>query len=268
MKPSILCGTLFSDMRRAFLSGGFLFGLIAIPLLFLFCVFLGTSRPQIDVLSLWQVARNSAFPLLQLPIATLPFALSFCADWEHQYLRSLIIRTSLKKYAFSKVLVCVLSAAACVVLGTALFWALCSFWMPWISSNNIDQQFFYGMETSVFGVLLTSGNYAAFFGISLLTMGLNAAFWSVVTLSVTTIIPNRFLAVAFPIIGHYTLVILQQDILHLPRIIQVYDVFSLTAGGIQAPLPALFYMLAYGILLCSVFGCLFSSGVRRRLNNG
>ncbi|GAB6172494.1 hypothetical protein JCM15765_19720 [Paradesulfitobacterium aromaticivorans] len=86
-----LLGNARIDFRRAFFSFGFLLAVTGMSVALFFSA--GTEGRMLeesygDVLYLYRVAHVQGFSMLSMIFATLPYATSFCADWNNQFMGS------------------------------------------------------------------------------------------------------------------------------------------------------------------------------------
>ena len=120
-------GCLRMDLRRAFLSRSFLISTLGMAAIYFYIVFNeishGTSVVSVYYFNI--LMKASDFSLLALLICAVPYAASFCEDWNNQFIRPSCIRSSADHYCASKVLVCALSGGSTVVLVHIIASILC-----------------------------------------------------------------------------------------------------------------------------------------------
>lgn len=149
-------GNLRVDFRRAYFSFGFLVAVVGMCA----ALFLGISTegyvintvPNEEVLYFYMVAHAKGFSELSLIFAALPYATSFCTDWNSQFICSTLIRSDLKSYSVSKVFTCALAGGSAVVLGEGLFIFLLSLYFSLV--NPQDPSFASLTAGDLFGSLL------------------------------------------------------------------------------------------------------------------
>lgn len=159
-----LFGNLRIDFRRAYFSFGFLLAAAGMSVALFFSA--GTEGRMIkesygDVLYLYRVAHVQGFSMLSMIFATLPYATSFCTDWNNQFIRSTVIRTNIKSYGISKVFASALAGGSAVALGEILFILLLRLYLPLV--NRESPMFENAVSDSAYGSLLSEREFYSLF---------------------------------------------------------------------------------------------------------
>lgn len=198
----------------------------------------------------------SFFKKMTVIFAAIPFASSFCNDWNFQYIKPTIIRGGINRYIFSKVVVCSISAFLTVSIGLLLYAFILSFKYPLHHMND--------QVMPPYGSLLASGFPFSFTLLKIFIFSLAATMWTISGLTISAILPNRFVAIASPFVFGY---IIQELTMSLPLYLNIY---VLTRGGdvIQKGVLLSFLYTVFVFLLLILFlGLLFKKLVEMRLGN-
>jgi len=195
-----LLGNIRVDLYRAFFSFGFLLSVVGM------CVALFSSastegnsiKSGSDVLYLYRVAHLQGFSILYIIFATLPFATSFCTDWNNQFIRPTVIRTNIKNYGISKIFSCAISGGSAVALGEILFILLLRLYFPLVDSQS--HMFANAVSDPIYGSLLLSGNFITYFVLHVIVSFFAATFFAVLALWISTYLTNVFVTFSSPIL--------------------------------------------------------------------
>lgn len=261
-----LLGNARLDFRRAYFSFGFIIAVVGMCL----ALISGAStegsmiKNGADVLYLYIVAHVQGFSMLSVIFATMPFATSFCTDWNTQFIRPTIIRTTIKNYGISKVFTTALSGGSAVALGEVLFILLLRLYLPLVDRQG--HMFANAVSDPVYGSLLSGGNYAAYFASRILLAFFAAAFFAVLALWISTYITNVFVTLASPILSFYILTTLT-GLIGLPRWLDIRIALSGTFY-MGKPFFSLLYSIFFCSFLCILMGILTVRQINRRLEHG
>ncbi|MCL1852435.1 MAG: hypothetical protein FWF88_05310 [Peptococcaceae bacterium] len=185
------------DLYRAFVSRVFPLAVLGMTFMLLISVNHQINELNIDVAYLHMVSQSSAFNDIFYVLAALPFAAAFCLDWNHQFLKPLLIRGSAVPYAVSKIVTCALSGFATVALGETLFILVLRLKVPLVYPKGPA---FLSTVQFTHGTLLADGHSVLYFVIHIVGMSLGAAFYAVLALLVSTKFQNVFVVLASPMI--------------------------------------------------------------------
>ncbi|MCL1853518.1 MAG: hypothetical protein FWF88_10915 [Peptococcaceae bacterium] len=268
-----LVGYLRVDLKRAFVSPIFLLAAIGMALLLYISVDpeikLAHMRdyPQ-QVIYLYETSLSYGFGQIALILGALPFGASFCLDWNHQFLKLLVIRADMARYATSKVFVCFLSGFSAIVLGQILFILILSIGFPLADPHSGT---FENLSFSTYGFLLQQGHYALYFLFPVVAFGLGAAFYALMALLISTRIQNVFVVLTSPII---VMTLLQMLIGILNRIVDLpfwANPMFLLHGRFDQ-MPTLWASIAYQVggigLLSAGSGVIIALQMKRKVIHG
>ena len=184
--------------------------------------------------------------------AAIPFATVYCQDSNSGYIKSLIVRSSERAYVWTNVAVCALSGFAAVFAGMLVFFGIVSVWLPPAAYEAGGVYDSLAVNHPMVYVLMIVGVFAAY-----------AAMWTVVGLALSSLLPDRYVALGSPVIFGYLLEELTQGLppyLNLYSLSHSYDVFRNALGNCL-------YTVGVFVLMAAAAGCLFSVFVKRRSRN-
>lgn len=255
-------GSLRIDLQRAFLSGYFWLAILLVLLLNYLSVFMeirsiGNSN-AIYLLTNFCFGGDNIVVLLFL--GSLPYVKSFVTDWNTQFLRFHLIRTTLDGYTWSKVITVFLSSAISISMGFALTILCFSLHMPIVNDNVA------GVTTGLtaYGQLLDR-SYLLFFAAQISVLAFGVSVWAVAALFLSAYVTNAFVVLASPVIAYY--VIINSIGLYLPTLLKM-DRFMLGTVSLGSPGPTYIYTLLYCLLLTVLLGFGFSRKVKKRIDHG
>ena len=131
--------------------------------------------------------------LIAFIFCALPFATVFCEDIQDRFIRQSCLRTGIKKYVCSKILVIYLSSVVTMVAGSILFYVLHS-----LSA----QEAFYETEiygNSYMGFLFVGGHYFLYCLATALHLGMLAGSLSVMAAFTSLYIRSKTATLAMPV---------------------------------------------------------------------
>ncbi len=244
------------DFLQVLSSPGFYAAIVGVALLCYVSTrdYLGKGSSVVIIMNL--LIGLSMFKKLIVLLVSVPYASSFCSDWNCQYIKPVVLRGGINKYAWSKVLVCGLSAFCVALFGMLLFAATLALRFPFYVPDE-NKPFLY--ET------LLSGPFPlAYLLVIICIFSLAAALWAVTGLACSAYIPNRFVAICTPLVFSY---VLEEFTAIFPKYLNIY---YLTRGEDvigQGPLLTFFYTVGVFLVLIVLVGLLFRRTVMRRVRN-
>lgn len=259
----VFATTLASELKRALLSPLFVFsvcGYIVFTLLTLFDE--GTAfRPGITSLFyVYRVIRYLDFHILYILFAAIPSTLLFCVDWNHQFIRLLVLRSAKRNYTISKIIACFITATCSVILSNVLLLSMLGILFPLINSSSDVLPYGYLTFPGASGALI-------FFLIKILCEAACAGFLSVTAMWLSTIISSPFVALASPLIIYYIINTIS-FYFELPVYIRIGSLSQGIVEICQSPFLSLAYTLLVFIIATTATGCLFAINCVRRIQNG
>ncbi len=112
-----------------------------------------------SVLSSVLLSSYDAGFLVAFSLASIPYAAAFTDDLEYNYAKYLVVRGSLGKYVFSKMLVIFISSMLTMGIGITCFSMLCSLGLPWVDEGMAEYISMFGGYRS----FLDHGQYLLWF---------------------------------------------------------------------------------------------------------
>lgn len=222
-------------------------------------------RPLYDV---WRSGANTLYSpmmLLSLPLAisdftpfapifcAIPYATSFSDDYKSGYLRSIVIRIGAKRYSWVRTATVAFSGALVMMLIFSLTILVCVVGarLP----NTAEEVDF--MKNTIWGrmdLLLRFGGLLTYIGRIALAF-LFGAIWSLVSLGISTWIPNRYVTLIAPFVLYQALWTLLADYPFNPLYLLRAD---------NAKIPSLLFVLFHLALWILVWALISYTGIKRR----
>lgn len=198
-----------------------------------------------------------AFRKIMVVFAAFPFASSFADEWNSNISLSCVLRSSSKKYAWSQVIVCFLSAFLTTLLGFLLYWLVDSFRLPLYlpDGNSISPPY---------GMFLANGLAWLNVLLVIVDFSLSCAMWSVTGLLISSIFPSAFIALCTPFVASY---LLERITLNFPDQFNLLFVALSSVNIMNSPLASFLWVVCLFSLLSAIFGAVFAYVVERRLKN-
>lgn len=159
---------------------------------------------RLDYAYLFDTAHNSGSFIIFAPLlAALPFSARFCAEIDCGMIRSIILRQQPVKYLAQKFAINGIAGGVSLALPEILLTlVIVALGMPYRIEDVYE-----GYQTvcydSVFEELQFTWGGLAYMLVCVALVFLSGAVWANVGLCMSAFIPNRFLAVGFPIVVYY-----------------------------------------------------------------
>lgn len=265
-----LFALLRADMARVFSSWQFYTAIICVALLTLLNIWDELQYRLFavhDIPTVFDMYRlhDSLGPELIILLCALPFASSFCTDWNNGYMRYSIIRSSVWSYSWSKVVVTAVTGFLSIFIGIGLLMGSLSIFLPWYNEGSLT------MTYVPFSGLLSGAVPLSFFIVNIFYESLGYAFLAVFGLWVSTKITNIFVVLSSPFILCFGWQYLCGAV-GLPYIVNFRTFMHNSLSRLQNKIvnDALIVPISSGyfLILILLFGVLFYSGVKRRMRNG
>jgi hypothetical protein len=213
-----------------------------------------------SLLYIYTIIRYLDFHTLYILFAGIPSSLLFCLDWEHQFIRSIAIRSSKKYYAISKVLTCFITAASSVLLSNVLLLSILSIRFPIFNGAS---------DVLPNGYLTWSGSSGViiYLLVKILCEAACAGFLSVTAMWLSTIVVSSFVALASPLVIYYIISTVSY-FFFLPVNFHIGSLSQGTVEIYQNPFFSLLYALLVFIIASMASGYFFIENCIRRMQNG
>lgn len=206
------------------------------------------------------------YVMVNLALVVLPFGLAYCADWNHQFIRSSCMRSGIGAYTASKAVVTALSAFLAVFVSSMLVAGLLLTQMPMFSARAIAECIDAGYnvyDPSAIGYLAMA-TPALYFALKSATVGLACMAWALFALAVSSVRPNPLVALAAPIIAYYLILYFVPVVSPFLQPSVIIDGNFPVESAAESIVASLVINLSVGVLL----GLFFWRRVRWNLANG
>lgn len=221
---------------RFLLSGGcIVFVLLSISF--------GMINSDSDVLSVVLISGSGHIPLIVGVLPLIPFAVTFASEWQERAVNFWIIRTGVRLYATSKVIVSACSAFFATFIGIMLHALILWSWLPLYTSFQTGD---------AYAPLLEAGMPWQYLVSSAAHLSLSSSLFSVTALWISTYIPNKWTALAAPIVLYFVLLRLTRN-WDTPSFLKVGMLIEGTYHA-GSPIAAFLFKLGIVFVLCWLMG--------------
>ena len=242
-----------SSLKRAFMSKWYIASIIATVIM---CYvssreYISDGTNSVYIIDL--MIHLGMFKKVMVFFAAIPFVTVYCQDYNSGYIKSLIVRSSERNYAWSNVIVCALSGFTAVFAGMVAYFGIVSFFCPPQAYETAGVYSDVALNSPILYVLLIVGVFSLY-----------ATMWTIVGLTLSSVLPDNYVALGSPLIFGY---ILEEMTLGLPSYLNLYNLSHSFAVFDKSPLLNCFYTIGVFILIMAISGCAFSHFVKRRSRN-
>jgi len=253
MKPFF--SLIMTGCSRAIFSLRFIISVCGIMLV-LFLSSFRTISPQSDVLSVVMFSGSGNFILIVGILPLIPFATTFASEWQARATNYWIIRSGVRNYAISKIIVSAFSGFLATFAGILLYALILLIKLPLFTHITTG---------NAYAPLLEEGMPVQYLLLSAAHLSLSSALFATAALWISTYIPNRFTAITAPIVLYFTLYRLTR-FWELPPFLQLGILLEGTyhAGSPQA---TIFFKLGTILILCALMGFGTVGQIRRRVQH-
>ncbi len=157
-----------------------------------------TSPDTMDVHYYWcnSFIFGGFYGIYVIPmLAALPYAVSFCEEYNTNMLKCLLMKAGKKKYCISKVLTAYFSGALSVSAGGTIFILLANSSVQLFNRARLPEA-----EAFPYYEFLLQGNAACYFMAVIFLLFLNGGLWATAALLVSSYFPNIYVTAASPLI--------------------------------------------------------------------
>lgn len=248
---------LAADLRRAILSIRFLLSACGVALV-LFIASWGQIKFARDVLYLLGLGISGTASMLIIAgiLPLFPFATTFATEWQERAVRFWIVRTGIRNYSMSKVLVSAISGFLTTAVGMLMFVLALRTRLPlFVESFTRDP----------YEPLLLAGKPVQYLCYYITHYSLSAVLFAVAAVWVSTFIPNKFTAVAAPLVLYFVAhrATTGRSIPQYLRIVVLVEGMYPTGS----PHTSLLLKLGIVLILCLLMGYGTVRQIRRRIQN-
>ena len=197
-------------------------------------------------------------------VACFPLIGSFCDEYKNQYIRSIVTRLCIKKYTFSKYWACFISAFLVLFIGIFLGMTV----MGIVNGVPIKHPTEDSGSIISFVELEQTGIPILMFIVRLLIYSLFGAFYACIGLTISVLIPNKFLTFTVPFVISFVLEEIGWYVKDLmPR---CFNLFHLDAGEKifleQNVIINIVYSVAFSIFISYLVYIIFNKLVEKRVS--
>lgn len=233
MKPFI--SLLKVGFRRAIFSWHFLLSVSSVTLV-LMMTSLGMIGPQSDVLSVAIISGSGNIPLIVGILPLIPFAITFASEWEERAVSFWIIRSGVRAYAISKLMVSAWSGFLATFTGILLHTLLLWTQLPLYTTFQTGD---------AYAPLLDAGMPWPYLLSAAAHLSLSSALFAVVALWISTYIPNKWTALTAPVVLYFVLLRLTRN-WDIPPFLKIG---TLVEGTYHAGSPLTALLLKLGVVM-------------------
>lgn len=210
----------------------------------------------LPLLYIYTIIRYLDFHIIYILFAAIPGALLFCFDWEHQFIRFILIRCPKKSYTISKVLTCFISSISSVLLSNVILISIFALQYPFFNNTSDilpDSYWNYGPLIYLL--------------VKILCEAACAGFLSIAALALSTVLTNPFVTLASPIALYY-IFSTSSYYFSVPQYLHISKLSQGLIQVYQSPALSLVYILFVFAIASAIVGFLFVKNCTRRIQNG
>lgn len=243
--------------RRVFSSPLIYFCILAVTAVFLIRFLYNNDGS--DVVNMIDITLDlDGMRKVILIFAAVPFNANFCIEYNSRVTNMCVLRSNIKKYVNSNLIMMIVSSFAVTFIGLWLATAILSLNKPFYIVCS-DQT-----EPMPYGVFLKNGLPIVYSLIRIFIYSVSNSMWAVSGAAVSAIIPNSFVAICTPYIFSY---IIEKITMTLPDYLNLYYL-TLSRDILGTGVVITFiYTIFIFILLSAAFSYIFKEFVIRRITN-
>lgn len=211
-----------------------------------------------DATYFYGLAHLTLFYQITFPASAALCAIYFCDDWNTKAFWLYSGRCGVKSYCYSTCAAAMISGGLAVVAGEMLFLlSLIPRYKGFFLPDEIH------LAPYVLREIAHNGNVLAYYALNLLAAFMRNTLLSMVALSVSTFIPNRFVTICSPLIT-WMLLSFFSAALDLPTTVNILYVYT-GRCNIQSAGTWIFYVVILTVALCTLLVHLCSWSMCRRI---
>lgn len=213
---------------------------------------------DVDVLYTFEVIMCGIPAMLVLIAGAFGYADSIYMDIKNNYYRCQLMRASLHRYIFSKVIAIFVSSTMILTFGITLFAFIMHLFVPWCDEDSMS--YYVASNYSCFKCFLTNHHYLLFFFLSGFRYGLLSGILSVLSAYASLFARNRMIVFAFPFIGRYLCDLIT---MFLTSKYTLYDIFWEQHVGWKSPAFTIFILIGLAASIVFLIGGLMMRKIER-----
>ena len=192
---SVFWKTLRVDLLRAIWTPRFLCAVVGYSLFL--CINLPKNTWPSNVIYLFHLSYSYGFYIFFFLCAAVPYATSYLADTEGNYLPLILRKIPTLAYSFSRCAAVAISGMLSVILSTIIFLLYLRIRFPFLTPDYISY--------SGWGALIEEGKILQYLCVSTYLTAAMGGVFAVISLAVSTKIRNAFVILAIPVLLYYSL---------------------------------------------------------------
>ncbi len=238
-----------ADCYRVITSREFYAGIVGIGILYLLSGFQGIIVT--DVYMAYFYAGSFGTAISVYAFCAIPFSGCFIEDSENDFWFHYLQRGGIRKYVWSKILICFLSGIFTMVLGILFFVCMLSFYLPLYSDLTIvpEQRI---MDS--FGCLIYPNTILLYFICSSLISGILGGVFAVFSSWLSLYEKHRVFTICAPLIGFYFIQNLCTNVLELPEIFNIWYIYGAGYSLFRNSCKNIIYAIFVTIIFLLLFG--------------
>lgn len=258
----VFLNTLYSDLKRLIFSKVFLGALLT----YILVSFLTLAQEVQDIgdtsiMYIRMIQEYLGFYIIYVLFAAISCTPVFCVDWENRFYRYSVVRSSPNYYAVSKAIACFFSSFSFIFLGEWIQILI----LRLINLPLTDLRF--ENNLGIFDAFSKPDKVLIYFLLTILLKSLNAGFLSVLSLYLSSKIPNIFVALATPILSFQIL----STVANALRAPDYFVIRKISLGQININdsfTQSFLYSVFFYIVLTALCTLLFVKNCKRRIQYG
>ncbi len=253
------------NLKRAVFSKRFVFAVLLVVLFEYLDVFsylrenienikMGYS-PMYTIVDLMQLSGTTMFWGLSFSVSLLPYSGIFVEDDKNNFLTYVTLKTNSVLYSIATVTVCAVSAFLCVVFGKIIFFIIISSVSDLCNQRTLEA-YAEAYES------LSKGNYLLYIAGNIVLCGARGAFFALLAMLVSTIVKNRMVIYATPVLFYFFMIKVGYYNLHLPRYLDVGIIYIFYIFGNTHEIFSILYAIMFAMCFGAVTACVLNKKIK------
>lgn len=249
---------MLSDISRAFESRKILIAIIMVTVILVVASFEGISLNE-DVLYTFSIVMYSMPAMIILIAGTFAYGDSICTDIEHKYIINMILKSSIREYILSKLIVIFFTAIVVISTGILCYVGILHFFMPWVQING--NQYAFLMQSGNFRYFLGKKMFILYFLLYGIQYGLLAGNLAVFSAYLSLYITNKMLVLATPFLCYYFVDFVLADLLN--EQITLAKIFSASNNIMNDDLKSFVISVVISAMFLTIVGILANRKMKK-----
>lgn len=252
-----------TDFYRLVSSRQFYIGIIGMAILYYASGFQTTFQ---DICASYTYTGMFSTAILAYAFCAIPFSGCYVEDEENHFWYLAVQKGTIKKYVWSKVLVCFFGAVLTMVIGVTLFALTLHMRFPFILGDDpISTQL---REVDSFGFLLYKDTALLYFMGSAGMKGLLGGVFALLSAYLSLYEKNRLFTICIPAIGYYFFENFLTNTLRLPDMVDLQVIFSSDLSLFENSFLDISYAVVVAFIALAGIGILTVKKVEGEIHEG